>query len=648
MSLSKIAACISLVLLILAGVFLINIRTDLDLLKQYDFDTKEQNTSFAADLRTGLLLIGTGQNNLLAYNSDGEILWKYSAGGIFKEILISETSGEIYAGNEDRNIYVLDSENGKLLRTIPIRGKFYDMDLDRENGLLIVSSGISAVKHYISLIDREGNSLWEKNIEITSRGAAIFQEKIIYGTDRGELILIDLSGRELKKLKLDGQVMDLIINDEGEIACLTDRGSLYFTNLNLEQSGGVQVRGNAESFSVLWDQSKVFIGMKNGSLHILEKSGKILDTINFPLAISRVYVDEQSVTVTCRDGFLYTMDNSDINDIPKNKVKMGIAVSLAVLASIVLIITLFFIFPAITALFSRFFGTLYQHRTAYLMLLPIFVLLIFFHYYPVMIAIIRSFTDWSVHKDTINFNGLDNFRLMLDEGYFLAGLKNLGILSGMAFLKLFTMPLLAAKLVFHMRERFKGSFRLLFVLPMVVPGVVVAMVWQNIYDPNVGLLNNFLEILNLEQLQQVWLGNEKTAIWSIIFMGFPFVDAFAFLVYYGGLINISPELFEASNLDGANGWWNFWKIQIPLITPQIKMLIILVFVGIIQDFAPILILTGGGPGISTYVPGLELYYNVTRFGRFGYASALGLVMFIFIFAGTLLNLRIKTSSANEL
>ena len=77
------------------------------------------------------------------------------------------------------------------------------------------------------------------------------------------------------------------------------------------------------------------------------------------------------------------------------------------------------------------------------------------------------------------------------------------------------------------------------------------------------------------------------------------------------------------------------------------MLVILSFIGIIQNFTPILILTNGGPGVATYVPGLELYYNATSYGRYGYACALGVVMFLAIFAITLLNMRIKTASENE-
>jgi len=126
-------------------------------------------------------------------------------------------------------------------------------------------------------------------------------------------------------------------------------------------------------------------------------------------------------------------------------------------------------------------------------------------------------------------------------------------------------------------------------------------------------------------------------------MGFPFINAFAFLVYYGGLNDIPSSLFEAARADGSNGWWNFTRIHLPLITPQIKMLIVLTFIGSVQDFSSVFILTGGGPGVSTYVPGLELYYNATRFRQYGYACALGLVMFIAILCGTIINMKMKAN-----
>ena len=221
-----------------------------------------------------------------------------------------------------------------------------------------------------------------------------------------------------------------------------------------------------------------------------------------------------------------------------------------------------------------------------------------------------------------------------------------------SFAKLLTVPLLLAELVFAMRTRNGESskrrywFRLLLVLPMVVPGVVSTLMWSNIYDPEIGALNSLLEAVGLESWTRVWLGNEKTALWAIIFMGFPFVNSFAFLVYYGALINIPADLFEAAKVDGSNPAWNFFHIHLPLISPQMKMLIITTFIGAVQDYGGVYLLTKGGPGYATYVPGLELYYAATKFGQYGYACAMGLVMFVVILVGSIINMRMKTQELN--
>ena len=312
-------------------------------------------------------------------------------------------------------------------------------------------------------------------------------------------------------------------------------------------------------------------------------------------------------------------------------------------------------FPRSRAAAVRFFRTFYKHRVAYLMLLPSIVLILIFNYYNVFQAMYYAFTDWSNATRTmreINFIGFDNFVKIFTEGYFLLGVKNLAIMMAASFLKLLTVPLLLAELVFAMRtlsgesSRRRYWFRLLLVMPMVVPGVVSTLMWKNIYDPNIGALNTLLDTLHLSSWKRAWLGNTDTALGAIIFMGFPFVNSFAFLVYYGGLINIPADLFEAAKVDGSKPVWNFFHIHLPLISPQLKMLIITTFISSVQDYGGVYLLTQGGPGTATYVPGLELYYAATKFGQYGYACAMGLLMFIVILIGSLFNLRMKTQELN--
>lgn len=279
------------------------------------------------------------------------------------------------------------------------------------------------------------------------------------------------------------------------------------------------------------------------------------------------------------------------------------------------------------------------------MLLPTFVLLYFFSYKGIFIGLSRAFTNWSVDNYTVaemEFVGLDNFRSMISEGYFLTGLKNMGLLLLTNIIKTLTMPLAVAWLLYSIKGgRRKYIHRFLFVLPIVVPGVVGSLVWQKIYDPSIGLLNQVLGVLGLENWQRVWLGDSKTAMGSILAMGFPYIGAMSLLVYYGGLINISDDIIESAKIDGAGRWQIFSRIQLPILKPQIELLLTLSFIGSIQEFNSIYIMTGGGPGTSTYVPALELYLNVAQFGRYGYASAMGVVLLIFTLAATIISNKLK-------
>jgi ABC-type sugar transport system permease subunit len=184
----------------------------------------------------------------------------------------------------------------------------------------------------------------------------------------------------------------------------------------------------------------------------------------------------------------------------------------------------------------------------------------------------------------------------------------------------------------------------MFVLPLIVPGVVGILLWVNIYDPNIGLANQTLRSLGLEGLTRVWLGDAETALWAIVFMGFPWISAFALLIFYGGLISIPGELFDAAKVDGASGLRTFWSIHVPLLLGQIRLLLILGFIGGVQEFSAVYLTTGGGPGSATYLPALELYYQAVRFNNFGMASAIGSVLFLIIMAGTIINLRYVRSS----
>ncbi len=155
------------------------------------------------------------------------------------------------------------------------------------------------------------------------------------------------------------------------------------------------------------------------------------------------------------------------------------------------------------------------------------------------------------------------------------------------------------------------------------------IVWRYFYDAD-GLLNLALNALHLSSLTHYWLGDPNTALGALIFMRFPWVDDFGLLIFFAGLQGISSEVLEAAHLDGATGFRRVWTMDIPLILPQSKLLLILATINNVQNIVIPLVMTNGGPGVSTDVPALEMYNQAITYGQFGYSMAISFVLFVVV------------------
>jgi ABC-type sugar transport system permease subunit len=273
-----------------------------------------------------------------------------------------------------------------------------------------------------------------------------------------------------------------------------------------------------------------------------------------------------------------------------------------------------------------------------LMLAPTLVLLALFNYYPAVLGLSRAFTRWETGEDP-QWIGLSNFVAMWHDEFLRLSLRNLLVLLVANVLKTLTMPLLVAELLMSLRSpRWQYVMRTAFILPMVVPGMVTMLLWSFIYDGSVGLLNQILETLGMGAMARSWLGDSGTALWAIIGIGFPWAGGLALLIYLAGLNAISGDVWDSCQVDGVGGLKRVWYVDLPLLLPQVRLLLILTLIGVLQDFGSILVLTGGGPGLATHVPALHMYFQAFRFGHMGYAAAIGLTLFVAIFTLSLLNL----------
>ena len=171
--------------------------------------------------------------------------------------------------------------------------------------------------------------------------------------------------------------------------------------------------------------------------------------------------------------------------------------------------------------------------------------------------------------------------------------------------------------------------KMAFVIPMLVPGLVVTLMWKYLYNPNFGF-NTLLRALDLSGLTRNWLNDSSVALICVILTGFPFISGMYFLILHNGLNMVSGELYEAAIIDGATSMQVVRYIHVPNLKPYVKTIFTLSLIGSLSGFGQIYAMTGGGPGYATMIPSLLMYKVAFGDGQFGYASALGMVIMLVI------------------
>ena len=278
------------------------------------------------------------------------------------------------------------------------------------------------------------------------------------------------------------------------------------------------------------------------------------------------------------------------------------------------------------------------HWSAYGMLIPSLALVLAFGYYPPLVAVVYSFTLWDGLYPPI-FNGVQNYEQVLRDRVFWISMEHLVVWTVLKLCLDIGVPLLVAVTIYHLRsERMQYIYRVAFVIPMVIPSVVGLLVWQYFYDPSFGLLDRLLHQVGLPQPD--WIGNPHLALLSLIFMGFPYVAPFSLLIFYAGLQNVPEEIFESAQLDGIGRVGNFFRLEVPLVLGQIKLIMILTVIGLLQSIMTPLVMTDGGPGYATFMPGLYMYFAAFQNDEFGLGMAVAMIVFVLVMAVTLIQVKV--------
>lgn len=262
--------------------------------------------------------------------------------------------------------------------------------------------------------------------------------------------------------------------------------------------------------------------------------------------------------------------------------------------------------------------------TAYLFLAPAIILIAVFTLLPFGEGILLSFQSWDgVARDT-PFVGLSNYSAVIANNVFWASLGN-ALVFGLIGFVVGNVLALAMALLVNNKGRTATFFRIIFYQPNILSVVVVAMLFDWLLAPKIGIVNRALALIGATALQHNWLSDPGTALPAVASAYVWHYWGFAFLLFLAGLQGIPAELHEAAAIDGAGTWQRFRHITWPQLTPVTTIVGILTLLYALQIFATVQLMTDGGPGWHTEVPTLLIYKEGFQFNRFGTAAAMSVV-----------------------
>ncbi|TKI58272.1 sugar ABC transporter permease [Brevibacillus antibioticus] len=264
---------------------------------------------------------------------------------------------------------------------------------------------------------------------------------------------------------------------------------------------------------------------------------------------------------------------------------------------------------------------------AWLLLLPSLIFLLLFTFYPVIQTFILSFHQADLGSPEPFFNGIDNYKQMVEDEVFWKVLTN-NIWFAIGTVPTSVALALAMAMFANKALRGKSFIRTAYFYPTVVPMIAVANIWLFIYTPEYGALSHVMEWFGKGDMN--WLGDQNNVMWAMIFMVI-WKEAGYFMIFYlAGLQNISQELYESASMEGASSWTVFRRITFPLLMPTTMFVSIIAFTNSFKLVDHLVIMTKGGPDNASNLLLYYIYETAFSFWDQGMASALTIVMVVLL------------------
>ena len=262
----------------------------------------------------------------------------------------------------------------------------------------------------------------------------------------------------------------------------------------------------------------------------------------------------------------------------------------------------------------------------YLLVSPYIIHFLLFVAFPVIFSIVLTFHKWNIISP-MEYTGLSNYVRLFKDAVFLKSLVNTLIFLVIHIPLQIIVALFLAQIL-NQKIKFRGFFRAAFFLPVIVSGVVVTILWQQLYGFDTGLLNRLLVSVGLNKVG--WLTDPQIAMPSIALMATWKNVGLYIVLFLVGLQTVPSQYYEAADIEGANKWQKFFKITLPMINPTIFMVVILSTIGGFSLFIEPYVMTGGGPLNSTISAVLYIYKQGFFYYHMGYSATLGLFFALII------------------
>ncbi|MDD6479524.1 MAG: sugar ABC transporter permease [Oscillospiraceae bacterium] len=257
-------------------------------------------------------------------------------------------------------------------------------------------------------------------------------------------------------------------------------------------------------------------------------------------------------------------------------------------------------------------------------LIPIFLVLAIFQYFPIIQCIIQSFFQYRITDLPGTFVGLDNYKAVFSSSLFYTYFKNTVVLYAFNMLFAFFVPILQALMLFQLTKS-RGFFRYLYIFPTGITALAGLSVWKYVWEPEGGIANFITEAIGLGKFE--WLYDERTVKFCLRFPGI-LGGGMAVVLYLVTMNNISSEHFEAARIDGANSLQILKHIILPGIKGMVQIQLLLSLTGSLLAFEDVYMMTQGGPGYSSTTLVLGAYTKAFKEQNFGVAMAMAVVILV--------------------